>query len=141
VNFEQLTKFLHPHLLLFWHQVPWPPLCVVRALTISLPFQLRMVSHGFSTIPFRSFPSIDDLQTSVCELACTVPKTGLLHPSGIYQKDDNNALTSAGSRYSILKCDYAAFIISQPVFQVSPNLRTALISFNCKLGNCNLFIT
>jgi hypothetical protein len=52
------------------------------------------------------------------QVTASIPKTGLLHPSGNCQKDCNGALSSVGS---VLKCDCVAVIISQPVFQASPN--------------------
>jgi hypothetical protein len=60
---------------------------------------------------------------------CIVSReTGLLHPSGSHYKDGNDALTSVGSMCSALKCDYAAVIISQLVFQASPdNIWTTLV--------------
>jgi hypothetical protein len=72
--------------------------------------------------PLRSsrFPN-DDLQRGVCRLVHTILKDCLLQPSGSYCKDDGGALTSVGSVWSVLKCDCVAVIISQPVFQASPN--------------------
>jgi hypothetical protein len=72
--------------------------------------------YGLLPIPYN-----DDLQSSVCKSVHTSWKTGLLHPSGSYQKDGNSALTSVGSMWSVLKCDCMAVFISQPVFQESPN--------------------
>jgi hypothetical protein len=63
------------------------------------------------------FPD-DDLQS---ESVSSIPKDCLLHPSGSYQKDGSRALTSVASMWSVLKCDCAAVITSQPVFRVSPN--------------------
>jgi hypothetical protein len=76
----------------------------------------------------RRFP-YSDLQSCVRELVHTIQQTGLLHPSGSYQKDNNGTLTSMGSMWSVLKYGCAAVIISQPVFQAfdTVNLhRTAL---------------
>jgi hypothetical protein len=45
----------------------------------------------------------------------------VLRPPGSYQKDDNGALTSVGSMWSVLKYDFAGAIIFQPALQASPN--------------------
>lgn len=45
----------------------------------------------------------------------------LLHRSGSCKKDDNGALTSVGSMWSVLKRDCVVVIICQPVFQASTN--------------------
>jgi hypothetical protein len=39
----------------------------------------------------------------------------------VLEQYGNSALTSAWSMWSVLKCDYVAVIVSQPVFQASPN--------------------
>jgi hypothetical protein len=84
--------------------------------------------------------SADFLTTTTCRAMSAgrcepFRKTGLLHPLGSYQKDGNGTLTSVGSMWSVLKCDYAADIISQTVFQASTShfWTTLVYNFRVKL--------
>jgi hypothetical protein len=93
----------------------WPH--IMPCLTIWPSPNGRRVGH---------YVAADSLTTTTCRAKsagrCELSrKTDLLSPSGSYQKDGNGALTSVGSMWSVLKCDSAAVVISQPVFQASPN--------------------
>jgi hypothetical protein len=58
-------------------------------------------------VPTRGsrFPNKDDLQSGVRDSVRTIPNGWVLHPSESHQKDGDNALTSAGSKSTELKCD------------------------------------
>jgi hypothetical protein len=73
-----------------------------------------------TTVPGR-FSNSDNLQSGVYESVRTSQKTGFLRPLGSYRKDGNGALTSVVNMWSAWKCDCVAVIISEPVFQDSPN--------------------
>jgi hypothetical protein len=72
----------------------------LRALTISLPGWSQEIIHGFITTPLETFCDDDDLQQCL--------------PVG-------TSLTSVGSIWSVLKCDYAVLIIFNFVFQAIPH--------------------
>jgi hypothetical protein len=91
--------------------------CAHLSLCRCWTFQWRHVSHcaaanSLSTLTYKM------LSASWCTLS---QKISLLHSSESYQKNSNGALASVGSVCSMLKCDYTAVNISQPVLQVSPN--------------------
>jgi hypothetical protein len=81
----------------------------VRALMVPFPGWSQEMSHGFITTPLERFPNNNYLQSSVHKSVHTIPK------------DWFSALTLVRSMWSVLKCDYVAVIISQPVFAGSPN--------------------
>jgi hypothetical protein len=67
------------------------------------------------------FPINGDLQSGVYESVRSVPKDWFAASIRKLLERWLNALTSVGSMWSALKCDTITVMISQPVFQVSPN--------------------
>jgi hypothetical protein len=67
------------------------------------------------------FPKDDNMQNSVRKSVHTILKDWFAASIRKLPERRHSALTSVGSMWSVLKSDYAAVIISQPVFQVSPN--------------------
>jgi hypothetical protein len=81
VNCEQLTTIMQLHLLLFWCQDPWHPVCIVRVLIVSLSDLSQEMSYGLTITPLKRSPKSSDLQIRVRKPVCTVPKCGLPYPS------------------------------------------------------------
>jgi hypothetical protein len=90
------------------------------AMVIFTSFGPIRLCHLTKMDQFHSsrYPNDDELQSGVCKSVHITQKTDLLHPLRSYQKDGNSALISMRG---VLKCDYVALNISQPVFQVSPS--------------------
>jgi hypothetical protein len=105
-------KFLRPrtYVMLLLHGLPFVFMCVVMK-----PWLISCDQPGKETV------RVLIVNLCVRESVRTLPKDWSVHPSGSYQKNGNCALTSVGSKWYVLKCDYLAVIISQPVFKDSSN--------------------
>lgn len=62
---------------------------------------VMLTLHGNETITHLLLP-VWQINSSVCKLACTIPKNCLQHPPGSYQKNDNGEFASVGSMWSVI---------------------------------------
>jgi hypothetical protein len=81
-------------------------------MVVWLPQGTTVNSVVYCSIIMSSSSSLTATTCTVVSVSWCIlsRKTGVLHPSGSYQKDGNGTLTSV--EWSVLKCDCAAVIIS-----------------------------